>query len=388
MIRICHLADIHLGYRKYSKVTKLGVNQREVDISVAFREAIDKVIALKPTLTVIAGDLFHTVRPSNAIVTFAFRELKKLTTATNAPVVIIAGNHETPKRADSGCILKLFSEIAGVYVADTKAEKIVFKDKDIALFAVPHAALASIEQNRPKADDAHAYNILVAHGQISERWISDFGGVELPLQALSPNEWDYIALGHVHVPREVSHNCWYSGSVEHTANNIWAERSEGKGFLEVTLEKGATHPKVTFHTLKSPRLVEVLPTIDGSGKSAAELTEEIIATLSGISGGIEGKIVRLEIDSVPREVVRQLYHKALKKFRLQALYLALEFRQPQLISSGPLTPTKRVRLQDALHTFCAEQIVDDTKRREQLQNLFLDYFKKLESNDETASTAS
>lgn len=387
MIRICHLADIHLGYRKYSKVTKHGLNQREVDVSVAFREAVDRVISLKPTITVIAGDLFHTVRPSNAVVTFAFRELRRLTVGTGSPVVIIAGNHETPKRADSGCILKLFSEIPNVLVADSKTEKFILKDKGICVYSIPHAGLSELEAQKPAADDSCMWNILVAHGQISERWISDFGGVELPLQSLSPNEWDYIALGHVHVPRQVSHNAWYSGSIEHTANNIWAERQVGKGLLEIVLEKGVVHPKVIVHTLKSPREVQVLAPIFGAGKGAAELTDEIVNTLAALPGGIDGKIVRLEVESVPREVVRQLDHKALKKFRTQALYLSIEFQQPHIHSGSMLSPTRRLKLHEALKTFCTEQVPEDKKRREALQGLFEQYFTRLESQDEASSTA-
>lgn len=384
MIRICHLADIHLGYRKYSKITKSGVNQREVDVAIAFREAIDRIIALKPSAVVIAGDLFHSVRPSNAVVTSAFRELRRLAIGTKSPVIISAGNHESPKRADSGCILRLFSEIPGVYVADTKAERFSFKELELSFLALPHSSLTDLQAGSLRADDACRFNVLIAHGQVGERWLSDFGGVELSLQALSPHEWNYIALGHVHVPRQVALNCWYSGATEHTANNIWAEKNENKGFLEVLLEKDTAAPKVLFHSLSSPREVHTLDSINGSQKTPEELTVLIDEALSSISGGIEGKIVRLEIYDVTREIVRQVNHRALKQYRAAALHLLIDFKQPVQKAQTTMSSAGKVNLQSLLSSFCSAQI-DDVPRREALQNLISDYFKKLEVDSETAA---
>jgi DNA repair exonuclease SbcCD nuclease subunit len=74
-----------------------------------------------------------------------------------------------------------------------------------------------------RADDRFEHNILVVHAQVNEKWVSDFGGVDVELKALSPHEWDYIALGHVHIHRAVGLNAAYSGSIEHTSTNIWGE---------------------------------------------------------------------------------------------------------------------------------------------------------------------
>ena len=225
-IRICHLADVHLGYRRYNKLSKSGVNQREVDVNLAFQEAISRIIALHPDATIIAGDLFHSVRPSNAVVTFCFRQLRRLARETGAPVILVGGNHETPKRADTGSVLQLFSEIENVYVADATQETFTFKDKSLAVTCLPHAALLDKGMPRLRADDRFQHNVLVVHAQVNEQWVSDFGGAELELKSLSPHEWDYIALGHVHMQRAVGLNAAYAGSIEHTSTNIWAESKE------------------------------------------------------------------------------------------------------------------------------------------------------------------
>lgn len=319
-LRICHLADIHLGYRRYNKLSKNGINQRELDVNVAFQEAITRIISLKPDVTIIAGDLFHSVRPSNTVVTFCFRQLRRLAKETAAPVVIVGGNHETPKRADTGSVLQLFSEIENVFVADASQETFTFKDKSLAITCLPHAAILNREMKALRADDRFKHNVLVVHAQVNEKWVSDFGGAELELKALSPHEWDYIALGHVHIQRTVGLNAAYSGSIEHTSANIWGEALELKGFLEVSLPAA----KRTFHPLTSPRELVLLPTIDATDMEPQVLTQQIVERGESVAGGLDGKIVRLSIHNVSRETYRNLDHRELRALRAKALNLTLD----------------------------------------------------------------
>ena len=97
LVKLAHIADPHLGIRQYHRQTPAGINQREADVASAFRAAVDGVIAARPDAVVIAGDLFHSVRPTNAAIVFAFRQFQRLREALpDAPIVLIAGNHDTP----------------------------------------------------------------------------------------------------------------------------------------------------------------------------------------------------------------------------------------------------------------------------------------------------
>ncbi|HEX5632837.1 MAG TPA: metallophosphoesterase, partial [Gemmatimonadales bacterium] len=97
-VKLAHLADPHLGIRQYHRQTATGINQREADVANAFRAAIDGVVAARPDAVVIAGDLFHAVRPTNAAIVFAFRQFQRLREALpRAPIILIAGNHDTPR---------------------------------------------------------------------------------------------------------------------------------------------------------------------------------------------------------------------------------------------------------------------------------------------------
>jgi len=379
-LRVCHLADVHLGYRRYNKLTKSGLNQREHDVNLAFQEAVGRIISLKPDLTLIAGDLFHAVRPSNANVTFCFRQLRRLARETGSPVVVVAGNHETPKRTDTGSVLQLFAEIEGVFVAESGIEVFGFRDRDVAVTCVPHAALLEKEKLNLRADDRFTYNLLVVHAQVNERWVSDFGGVELELKALNPHEWDYIALGHVHVHRVVALNGAYSGALEHTSANIWSESSQPKGFVELALPSG----KRIFHPLTSPREVVVLESIDATPLEPQELTALITERVEGIAGGLEGKIVRLEIKGLSRECYRNLDHRELRALRAKALNLTLDISfASNTVSTGALKAPGRGVLKEELLEFSKSSEVPGISQDEVAQTLST-YLSKVEASYEAS----
>lgn len=378
-LRICHLADVHLGYSRFPKRTKGGHNQREVDVSIAFREAVGRVIDLKPHATIIAGDLFHNVRPSNSIVTFCFRELKRLAAGTAAPVILVAGNHETPRRAELGCVLRLFGEIENLYIADSRPEVFTFPHLDLSVACYPHATLTALKEVPPHANQRTKFNVLAVHAQVGEKWVSDFGGVTLDMSELFPHEWDYIALGHVHVHRRVAFNAAYSGSIEHTGANIWAECRENRGFLQVDLPAG----RMTFHPLTSPREVLVLPPIDALARDAGQVAAEIKARLEAVPGGIEGKIIKIEVVNAAKEVRRQLFDKQVRAWRASALFLTIEFpRAEERTGEMPrLVRSARGRLGDELKRFCSEATFASVDGAE-VQRLLAGYLAKAEGEAE------
>ena len=86
---IAHLADLHLGYRAYHRLAPGGLNARELDVTQAFRAALDATIALRPDLVLVAGDVFHTIRPSNTAIAEGFRQFARLAAALpGTPVVV------------------------------------------------------------------------------------------------------------------------------------------------------------------------------------------------------------------------------------------------------------------------------------------------------------
>jgi hypothetical protein len=229
-VRLVHLSDLHLGFRQYQRLTPAGVNQREADVARSFARAVDKTIALRPDLVVIAGDVFHTVRPSNPAILHAFKQFMRLRLALpDARIVMVAGNHDAPKTAETGCILRLFTE-CGVHVVDARRAAARLPRARPVVLAVPDVPGHQRPELEP--DPARAGTTCCC---CTARWPTcsaraarpaDRAAVEIPRDELRAPEWDYVALGHYHVYREVAPNAYYSGSIDYTSFNAWGELRE------------------------------------------------------------------------------------------------------------------------------------------------------------------
>ena len=333
-MRIAHLADAHLGFRQFQRLDPEGINQREADVAAAFRAAVAAVIARAPDLVVIAGDLFHAVRPTNRSILEAFQQIAALRRALpRAPVVLIAGNHDTPRSSEAGSILKLMTSL-GVDVVDDEARRLAYPDLGLSVLAVPHAALLATPGRRTWTPEAKArWNVLVTHPEVAgyfpETGESDYGGVRVELDELAGG-WHYVALGHYHVATKVAERAWYSGSLEYTSPNVWGERrleidrKVTKGILLADLERA----KVERVELPPERQVHDLPWLDAAGMGAAELDAAIQGRLAGIAGGVAGTVTRLVVENVPASLAHGLDHAALRVIRAQALHFQLDLRRP------------------------------------------------------------
>src|SRR5438477_11099707 len=107
-----HISDTHLGYRAYGRTNSHGFNQREVDVMKTFRTSLEAIEARNPDVVVHSGDLFHVVRPSNATIHHTFKSIAEFQMRRmGRPFILIGGNHDTPRMAESGNILNLLGEI-------------------------------------------------------------------------------------------------------------------------------------------------------------------------------------------------------------------------------------------------------------------------------------
>lgn len=365
-MKLVHAADLHLGYRAYHRTNALGINVRESDVARAFREMLDRIIALGPEVLLVAGDVFHTARPSNAAIADAFRQFSRLRReAPETRIVIIAGNHDSPKAAEIGSILRLFDEIPGVEVAHHDARRLKFAELGLSVLCLPHNELKFGPEPAIEPDPDSERNVLVAHAMTDDqrlKLLMDIGAATLAREAINPADWNYVALGHYHVRCRLASNMFYSGAIERTSLNIWAEADNaqvkgedtwpeaewGKGFIEYDLETG--HP--TFHKLERPRAVIDLDPVLGGDKTPQELDALVEETLEAVPGGVTGKIVRLRLFNVARDVYRQLDHRKIREYRTQALHFHLDARPPLAVRlRGTAAPGKRRTLREELEAF-------------------------------------
>lgn len=322
-MRIAHLADVHLGYRAYNRVTRQGINRREADVFNAFKQSLAKIVEIQPDLIVIAGDLFHVVRPSNLCIEQAFRQLMTLRSATSAPIVIIGGNHDSPRSVDTGCILDLFSAIPEVHIVHSEYQGIELPVIDTTVFCLCHRAVTNLSNLKLEPNPNTRYNVLTLHGTLEGIGANFYNaGPPITRSQIANDSWDYIALGHYHIHEKMDENIFYSGSLEYTSFNIWEETGRAKGFIEFNLDE---RKLVEFHKVKTRDVID-LRSIDATDMGPSDLMEIVGLRIDGIKGGHKDKIVRLVAENVDKAVLPDIDYRAIRQVRSEALHFDLSLR--------------------------------------------------------------
>jgi len=391
-MRLVHLSDLHLGFRQYQRLTPAGINQREADIAGSFRRAVERVIELRPDVVVIAGDIFHTVRPSNPAILQAFRLFTRLRAALpDTLVVMVAGNHDAPKTTETGCILRLFLEL-GIHVVDAEPQRLDFPERELSILAVPDVPGAPRVALTP--DPAARYNVLLLHGEVEGMLPKhaapiDRAPMEISKEDLGAAQWSYVALGHYHVYREIAPNAYYSGSIDYTSANSWGELVEeraagiaGKGLIERDLATGAH----TFHPLPPARPLIDLPPVVAKGMTAAELDVVIRESVERVPDGIDDRIVRLIVRDVPRHVARELDHRTLREYKRRALHFHLDTRRPEILrTSMSGAPGRRPSLAETVREKLSTRLLSSDVDRDALVALGLRYLEEADALSVTTS---
>ncbi len=205
-LRLVHTSDVHL-----TSATSAGEDGSAEE--AAFRRVIETVLEERADILLIAGDLFDSNRASRATLSFVEEQLGRL----SCPVVLIPGNHDC---YEAQSVYRQFDmRTIGPNVHPLTAE-----DGEIVSFVELHLSVWGkglvdhVPSNRPlggvpRRDRDHWF-VGMAHGFFVE------GRAELRSSLITPEEvansgFDYLALGHVHVFRDVSQGrtrACYAGS--------------------------------------------------------------------------------------------------------------------------------------------------------------------------------
>jgi exonuclease SbcD len=182
----------------------------------------------------------------------------------------------------------------------------------------------------------------------------EYGGAHIDRNALREDDWDYIALGHYHNATRVASNLWYAGATERTATNIWAEADTRKGWVLYDTETREGE----FRDVATREVVD-LPRFSARRQGEEWLTPEEIDgrirdAVAAIPGGVAGKVVRLVVTDIPRELFRQLDHGQIRALKAEALHFQLDARRPEVRRRPALEDARRRTLEEEVELFLAE----------------------------------
>lgn len=335
------MADTHLGFRQLHRVNDAGRNEREQDVYDAFEQAISKVIEIAPDAVVHSGDLFDSYHPSSAALRIALDGFRRVREA-GIPIVVIAGNHSTPRVTAAEHIFGVLERFGGMHVVYGGSREV--RIDGLAVHAVAHdndpaQLAAALHASRPAADAD--FNVLVAHvgldglGQVVG---SEAGSVTLSGEALSAaGEFDYVALGHLHKFAPASDNAAYAGSLERLS---WADDAPVKGVVEVDLAAGRfSREYLRLHPIET-RLQITLDSIDAA--TVEDLTAAIIGRADGVD--LRRAMVRLLVRNVSVADWNAVDHKAVADAYAHCLHFE---REPQMVG-GQATSSAAPELRDFL----------------------------------------
>src|SRR5206468_4793498 len=137
-----------------------------------------------------------SVRPTNPAILDAFNQIRRLRASLpTAPIVVVAGDHDTPRSVETGTILRLFEAIEGVHILVHDAGRLDLEPLDLSLLCVPWAAFAG--EGRPVLEPAAGprHHVLVMHGELAglpRDYDPAASGAPTPEPSeLHADQWDY-----------------------------------------------------------------------------------------------------------------------------------------------------------------------------------------------------
>lgn len=330
-MRIAHLADTHLGYRRWHHTDASGRNEREADVYRVFNEAIDKAITLRVDAVVHAGDLFERHHPSTYALGVALDGFAKLRDA-GIPSVVIAGNHSTPRQRTAAHVFSVLERF-GTRAIFQKPEVVRFGD--LAITGIPHEAdkellLKQIREAEP--DPTARFNVLVLH--VGLEGLPGAGSREVSAIELDPESldeaaaFDYVALGHLHTHAVINLNSCYAGSLERLG---FYDEAPEKGFALVNLSKSGADGFIELMPV-SARPSSSLPPVDVTGQ------EDLLAVIAEALEKVEldRSALRLPLVGVEQSAWRALDRRALRELTKPCLHFELipEFAGTTLLPAG------------------------------------------------------
>lgn len=308
-MKFIHVSDLHLGKRvhEYSMME----DQRHI-----LGEILKAIDAERPDALLIAGDVYDRAVPSEEAVT-AFGDFLTEVSDRGCKTYIIAGNHDSGARLDFCCSIlrKSGIHIAGAF--NGRMERIETSDGfgKLNIWMLPYFRVSEVRAaaGRPietytdamnwiletSRIDGDERNLLIAHqfftgtsGELilseSEDQKHEVGGLQ-DISESCLDAFDYVALGHLHVPQKVVRDTVrYCGSpLKYSKSECLEEKSitvvdvKGKDDVDIS-----TIPLVPLRDMRivRGRLEDIL---EAAPEDASERNDYMFAELTEHSTRID-----------------------------------------------------------------------------------------------------
>ena len=230
-MKFAHISDLHLGMRICD--VKIAEDQRYILNQIA-----DIIKANKPDGVLISGDIYDRPVPPEESVEILSGFLTKIR-RLGPEIYMISGNHDSPERIDFA--KELFGS-AGIHINgkyDGEVKRVIRKDEygEVNIYLLPFIKPSFVNNLLPEDErieatdyetavrkvleevkpDTDKRNVILAHQFVQGATRSESEEVIVGfIDAISAdcfNEYDYVALGHLHKRQHIKRKTLlYSGS--------------------------------------------------------------------------------------------------------------------------------------------------------------------------------
>lgn len=246
-MKFLHIADVHLDspFLGLSFLPSELFCQIKNAIQLSFEKAVNFAIDNDVDLVLLAGDTFDSIHPTPQSKIFFANQIKRLVDR-QIQVVMVLGNHDYSQIDDLLLNKSPYFKIIG---SNEQIEQVDFMTKSqykyrVVGFSYQHNHITEdiIAKYPPKSTSI--YTIGLAHAGMKQSSVDQNNYAPFTLNEVKDLNYDYFALGHIHLRQVLSQEPWivYSGNLQGRHVN----EKDAKGFYFCQVDEQSQNTQLQF----------------------------------------------------------------------------------------------------------------------------------------------
>lgn len=246
-MKFLHIADVHLDspFLGLSFLPSELFGQIKNAIQLSFEKAVNFAIDHDVDLVLLAGDTFDSTHPTPQSKIFFANQIKRLVDR-QIQVVMVLGNHDYSQIDDLLLNESPYFKIIG---SNEQIEQVDFMTKSqykyrVVGFSYQHNHITEdiIAKYPPKSTSI--YTIGLAHAGMKQSSVDQNNYAPFTLNEVKDLNYDYFALGHIHLRQVLSQEPWivYSGNLQGRHVN----EKDAKGFYFGQVDEQSQNTQLQF----------------------------------------------------------------------------------------------------------------------------------------------
>lgn len=275
-MKFLHIADVHLDspFLGLSFLPSELFCQIKNAIQLSFEKAVNFAIDHDVDLVLLAGDTFDSTHPTPQSKIFFANQIKRLVDR-QIQVVMVLGNHDYSQIDDLLLNESPYFKIIG---SNEQIEQVDFMTKSqykyrVVGFSYQHNHITEdiIAKYPPKSTSI--YTIGLAHAGMKQSSVDQNNYAPFTLNEVKDLNYDYFALGHIHLRQVLSQEPWivYSGNLQGRHVN----EKDAKGFYFGQVDEQSQNTQLQFIDVSPIVWQTVDLTLDEPFKSTTKLCTKI-----------------------------------------------------------------------------------------------------------------